>query len=260
MLKSRLETDNNLNKIDGRVWTREMCINLRYYAYESYRLSWITDQEAMHNNKLNKKIVFWAALLASLSVVLLAGIMSLFEHENYRWLFYVITSTNIVVAFSVAVLNNYNLIYNLAFKVTEFQEKSNKYGKLYRRIKNQFYLPVSQRYNCKTLMEYTTDRYDELDREMLFIRETTQKEWDAIVPKDGSGRIDYDKILQLPSEFRSDMAVDDHTHTHSIESYLDNCPRVKSGGKKKKNKKKSNNHSDNHSDNPSDIKIDFEEV
>ena len=127
---------------------------------------------------------------------------------NLRWVFYAVTVVNGLFVLIVAILNNMHLVYNINTKVFEHLEKSAKFGALFRRIKDQFYMPVNIRYDAKTLLDFVSERFNELTAEKLFLRQITEKTWNKIVPKYSNGDINYDAILLLPEEVRLNMNND----------------------------------------------------
>ena len=189
--------------ISGNNWTNEMAVNLRDYAYKSNMYSWQTGQDAFYWNRFGRKLIMWSSVLSLVATLGFGPILGLVDNPDLRWLFYVITVINLLLVLSVAILNNMHLIYNITTKIVEHLEKSAKFGALYRRIKDQFYMPVKIRYNAKTLLDFVSERYNELTSEKLFIRPATQNNWDEQITRTNNGDIDYDAILLLPIELRN---------------------------------------------------------
>ena len=140
----------------------------------------------------------WSSVLSLIATIGFGPILGLVDRPNLRWLFYTITVINLLLVLSVAILNNMHLIYNITTKIVEHLEKSAKFGALFRRIKDQFYMPVDIRYNAKTLLDFVSERYNELTAEKLFIRKLTEKNWDNQIIKNDNGDINYDVVLLLP--------------------------------------------------------------
>lgn len=183
----------------GKNWSLQLARRLRYYSYESAGLAWQHDRDAQFYNSLNVKLTLWATLISSFSAVAVTGIMSLVNNNSLIG-FYILSSITIVLNLTVAMLNAWKYVNNYVFKIIEHSEKSAKFGKLHRKIKNQFSSPLINRYDGKTLLEYTSDRFSELDREKPFIRKTTTVSWEKKTKK---RNYLYDDLLALPYEFNN---------------------------------------------------------
>ena len=198
-----ISTDIGYLKKNGKNWDKPITINLRDYAYNSYALSWMTGHDAQLKFELSRKITFTAVILSSVIALVIASILPIVEKTDIKWISYILIGIGIVLSLISAILNGYKLTYNLDYTYAEHLEKSAKFGKLFRSIKNQFHLPKESRYDGKTFLEFVSDRFDELSREKLFISTETQEEWDKFqVPRNENGELDYNKILLLPCELR----------------------------------------------------------
>jgi hypothetical protein len=91
---------------------------------------------------------------------------------------------------------------NYDFRISQTLDKAAKFGKLFRKIKLQFSLSPQDRDPPKTLIEYTCDRFDELDREKPFLRSGTASAWNQHLDEVRSNETLYDNIIRLPGELR----------------------------------------------------------
>lgn len=200
--KVRLERSSPYDHLKKK-WYKDIAINLRNYGYESAGYSWMHDRDAIYYNSLLRKLTLASALLSTITTSGITAIISLIE-TKVLWLLYALSGLSIAISLAGAIISVWILNNNYNLKIKEHSEKSAKFGKLYRKIKNQFSLYPNHRYDAKTLLDYTTERFNELDRERPFIRSSTQKKWEEQVELNEKGDILYDKILPLPSEFLSD--------------------------------------------------------
>lgn len=208
------------NSTYGKNWTQQMSVNLRDYAYKANMYSWQTGQDAFYWNRFGRTLVMWASILSVISTLGFGPIIGLVNMPDLRWLFYTVTVINGLLVLTVAILNNMHLVYNISTKVVEHLEKSAKFGALFRRIKDQFFMPVGIRYNAKTLLDFVSERYNELTAEKLFIRSVTDKNWGKQVPRRDNGDINYDAILLLPEEVR--LNVNAFSGDHSNDDFVVN--------------------------------------
>ena len=192
-------------------WYRDVAVNLRDYGYQSAGYSWMHDRDAVYYNGVFTKLTLWAAILSTITTTGIAAVITIVDTQHI-WLMYLLLAISILLSLSAAILNVWKLTYNYTLKIQEHSEKSAKFGKLFRKIKNQFSLEPVHRYDAQTLLDYTTDRFNELDRERPFIRPSTIKKWDKQAVLNENGDPLYDKILQLPSEYNNNSrGLDDET-------------------------------------------------
>lgn len=195
--------ENNSSKI----WELPISKRLREYSQNSYELSWKHDIDANYYNSLNTKLTVISTLLSAISAVAITGLLSLFSNDNddinntkiNEIYMYIISISTILVNLIVAGINSYKYIHNFVYKIIECSDKSSKFSKLYNKIKNQFCLPISERYNAKTFLDYVFERYSELDREKPFIRDSTNKKWDKYIK---NKKHIHENFTNLPYEFK----------------------------------------------------------
>jgi hypothetical protein len=222
-------------KPNGKNWDITVTKNLRDYAYQAYSLMWMTGEDAKQTAALSQKLSFASTTLSFFTTIAIAGLLPIVDKFSVLWLTYLLVCLGIVLSVCVAVINGYKSVYQLDQTIQVQTEKSSKYGKLFRSIKDQFYLQKENRYDAKTLTEFVSDRYDELNRESLLISYDAEKKWLSQVPRDESGNIDYDQILMLPSELRQD---EDKDLPYVTVDLSENMYRMSKslGGNKKTNK------------------------
>lgn len=208
---------NNIKKSldDNKNWYLPLVENIRDKGVDAYALSWQTSEDAFYWNQFNVRLNWWVMFLLAVSSAGFVPILTLIQIDA-KWaeiLFYIVTVFDLLVVLTVTILQGYQTVYNVNIKIAEHLEKSAKFTALYRLIKDQFSLPLEQRYNASTLNDFVTDRINELGSEKLFNRKVTSQRWnDEVAPKNKDGQIDYDQILKLPLEFNNS------TTKHELES------------------------------------------
>lgn len=191
-------------KANGKNWDMTLSKRLRQYAFESYKMMWMTGEDSAKLDALSQNISFATILLSVIATIAIAGLLAIVDKNQVQWLNYLLVCIGIVLNLFMAILNGYKSAYNLDQVVKIQNDKSVKYGEMYRHIQDQFYLQKENRYDAKMLIEFVRERINELNRECLTISAETSTKWEVFVPKDANDNIDYDQILPLPSELRTD--------------------------------------------------------
>jgi hypothetical protein len=202
-----LTHNNNYKDKIKKNWHKDITLNLRDYGYQSAGYSWMHDRDATFYNGLNNKLELIAAILSTITTAGIALVIPLVENEII-WLMYTLLGVSIALSLSAAIINVIKIVKNYNFKISEHSEKSAKFSKLYRKVKNQFSLKPTRRYDAQTFLEYTTDRFNELDREKPFIRDSTIKKWKDQQILNEQGDPLYGKLLPLPSEIMQEINDD----------------------------------------------------
>jgi hypothetical protein len=173
-------------------WTLELSNYLAILSYKCARMAWLHDEDAQHFHYLDKVLTASSSLASVISSLTITAVMGLFEKNKI--VFYTLTASTIILNLFVTLINTWTYIYDYTSRVLSHSDKQNKYQRLHRKITSQFVLPLEERYSAKTLMEYTTERMAELEREQPFNRSSTNKRW-------SSSRIDFfDQLFTYPSE------------------------------------------------------------
>ena len=192
-------------KDENNGWTLELAKTLRYYSYNSAELSWKYGRDAKCYNKFNNTISLVIAFSNALSTVGIVSIMNLLDDLENLPAIYTLASVTIVLNLISTLGTVYQKIKNYEYKIAECSEKSNKYSDMHMDIRNQFALPVDHRYNGLTLLEYTSKRFSELNREGLFIRDSTNSKWEKQMSNKPNLK---DNLLILPPEYENDFYTD----------------------------------------------------
>lgn len=161
-------------------WTPSISKKIREYAIKASGLSWETDHDASHYNGLNSSINANIALISAVNSVGLTGIIALFEYKEslaVRILFYMLTCIAILLNVSICCLQNYQSSKDLHGKIITGSINSFKHGKLTRKLFDEMVLDPHERKDAITLLDYTSSRFNELDREKPFIRSSTSDKW-----------------------------------------------------------------------------------
>lgn len=180
-----------------KTWTLPLVERLSYYSDECEALSFQHDVDAKYYHNLNVTLTLWSTSVSTVSAIAVTGIMSLINSDDLL-AFYILTSVTIALNLVTALLNAWIHICDYVYKVFEHSDKSAKFSQLHRKIKNQFSIPISKRYDGKTLLDYTAERFSELDREKPFIRKATIKLWQITNEKNRN------ELFGLPPELIKD--------------------------------------------------------
>jgi hypothetical protein len=195
------------NEMNGKHWTKEMAINLRNYAWDAYKYAWQTGEDAYYWNSYNSKMTKYASILSLIVSAAFAGNLSnrYVDDEGWKIFTEIIGWVGFIISLAVSIVTTLLSVNNVVTKITEHSEKSAKFGRLYRRISNQFSMPLSIRYNAQTLLDFVSSRFDELDSEKLFVRKTTEEKWSQLEEK---GDFSIEEALSLPIEFYQNEDLD----------------------------------------------------
>lgn len=183
-------------------WSFGIAERLQEYAFKSSGLSWMYGNDAAYYSSINRKSNIVIGTLAAVSSIAIAGIFALVDNRSCSEPnvgFYVVTALSICFTVTIAILNRYQATMNFGYRISEFSEKSTKFGSLYRRIHNQFKTQPKNRQDALSLLDYVERRFEELDREKPFLRDKTVNEWGNYLtaPKPN---INKDFIIAIPND------------------------------------------------------------
>lgn len=183
-----------------KIWTLDMAKFLSILSYKCAKMFWVHDQDAQHFHHKDKLLTATSSLASVCSSLTVTAIMGFFDTNSVA--FYILTSATIALNLLVTLINTWRYIFNYTIRVLEHNDKANKYIRLHRKISCQFALPLEERYSAKTLMDYTSERMAELEREQPFNRGVTISRWSI-------DRINffYDSFV-MPEELRQSSDMD----------------------------------------------------
>lgn len=196
--KKEEDTNTSMNLEAENNWTLDISKRLQYFAYLSYSLRYMHGEDVKYYSGLQNHYLYAASVMQLFSAIIIAGLIGLVNFEGIYWVFFGISIFNILLIFTSSALTAYIAQWGVANKIAENGEKSNKYGKLCRKITNQMFLPPSERRDAATVLEDATERANELDSEAPTITAGSEAKWNTI--KDNNP---VDLVVPLPLEFRS---------------------------------------------------------
>lgn len=173
-------------------WTRAVAERLSEYANDSRESGWKHGKDAKYYNDLNTYVTIFSSISATITIVL-SGIIirfvgSDFSPEN----FYVILGCIIGIQFFTGIFNGYKHVKNFVGRIIVHSESSSKFGRLFRKIKDEFALPLNCRQDGQSLLREIGERYTEVHRDQPLVRDNLDRRW---ARKENSE-------IKLPAEFR----------------------------------------------------------
>lgn len=196
-------TQSNQTKHYLKNYTPRLSNGLRSYAVQATGYSWQTGADAAYFNSLNSRFNFWIAVLSAIATIGIGGGLIFVQTRDKVWaevLFYIFQITSVLLLTTIGILQGMQLAMNLANKIVNFSISSAKFGEVARNIKDQFNLPNDKRDDAIILQKYTTNRFNELEREKPFIRDSTAAAWNEYMKHAKYDPSKFDAILELPDE------------------------------------------------------------
>ena len=207
-LKNQMAIVSKISNINA--WTLEISQNLQNYAIKCLGSWWMYTLDASYYDSVNSNINLSIGVLSCVSSIAM-GIsipMSGISENASSIAYYVLSIFALVSTVTVTSIQGYQMAEKVDLKAAYNKEKAAKYGELYRKIINQFYLEASDRKNAISFLEMVNERYNELEREKPFIRDSTQEKWkehlnDVYNMHQGN----INRLVSLPKEFTKDTDV-----------------------------------------------------
>ena len=113
-------------KANGKNWDLTVSKRLRQYAFEAYKMMWMTGQDSAKLDALSQNISFATILLSVIATIAIAGLLAIIDKNQVQWLNYLLVCTGVVLNLFMAILNGYKSAYNLE-KYLFVEANSNKY-------------------------------------------------------------------------------------------------------------------------------------
>ena len=187
-------------------WTKRMSNKLRKYSFSAAGFSWQTGTDAAYYNGLNSEINLWIGILTALNGLGVLAAIVFVQDQSELWaivLFYMFSVMSLLLSLSIGILQAIQSAKNLVGKIVSFSVSSAKFGELSRNISDQMDIPPTERDDAIVLQRYTRERFNELEREKPFIRDSTATEWEAYAKALAVTPEKYDSVLKLPDELET---------------------------------------------------------
>jgi len=196
------------NKSLNKKWTKRIANKLRDYSFQATGFSWQTGVDAAYYNSMNTRINLIIGICTVLNGIGITSALIFLQDRDILWkmiLFYSLSFISLLLTIFIGLLQIYQTSKNLMQKIVNFSVISSKFGELSRIINDQMDIPVEDRDDAITLQKFVSNRFNELDREKPFIRNSTSNEWDKYSKLMKVDVSRYDTIVELPEELKNDI-------------------------------------------------------
>lgn len=184
-------------------WDINVSTELRSYAAQSAGFNWMFARDAAYYFAVNTNISIATMVLTVLSTIGIVGCLVIVQTGKVMYLYYTLTCINILVNVFSGCLQGYQTIKNFTLRISQTVEKAAKYGALYRSVRLQFILPPAARDYAEQFIKSIYDRWNELERERPFLRNSTKKAWEEYSASLKTDTSLYDRLIPMPPEYRT---------------------------------------------------------